>query len=559
VKENIVCFETSLDSVQVASVFQVCVKKRPLKRRVSGRNTDGRSPRRVNWPWLRLRASLLVLTMIAGVPAVSLVTSVATATPAAAVSDPSWWNGNCDANNHPGSYALGASYNGVKACGPGPFQGGYDYAVRFYSGAWGEYEWECVELVMRYMYQVYGIAPYSADAKDVVNNYGGTVLTKVANNGTSVPTPGDIVSQAATPSNSAGHTAIVTATSVDGNGNGTIAVMQQNSTSDGWDSISVSGRTLGSGVTGWLHKPSTTSVGTRLLGDVTGDGKADAVVKFSDSGLAMTAVSTGSSFQTPGSWAISQTVGANKYFLGDVNGDNKDDLLAFWNGPGQWYVSTSSGSGFWPETQWAMGQGIGSNRQFIADVNGDNKDDLVLFWASTGTWYVNLSNGSSFGSPVLWANGHGVGSLDQAVADFTGDGRADLGVYFSNGNWYVSTSGTNPPFGYNQWSAGHATDSNVRLAGDINGGGLADIAYYNTNGTWRGSISSGTGFYTPTTWALTQGADSTTQFLGDVNGDGKADEVTFVQSTGTWSVDISSGNGFYGPSSVWITGHGAES
>ncbi len=165
---------------------------------------------------------------------------------------PSWWSGNCDVNNHPGSYPLGASYNGVQACGPGPLQGGYDYLVHFYSGAWGEYEWECVELVMRYMYLVYGINPYSANGNTVVSNYPGSLLTKIPNNGTSLPAPGDIVSEAGTTSNPNGHTGVVTAVNVT-NGTGTVTIMEENATSTGWGSIPVSGNVLGSGVTGWLH------------------------------------------------------------------------------------------------------------------------------------------------------------------------------------------------------------------------------------------------------------------------------------------------------------------
>jgi CHAP domain-containing protein len=167
---------------------------------------------------------------------------------------PPWWNGNCDVNNHPGSYPLGASFNGVEACGPGPLQGGHDQLVRFFPGAWGEYEWECVELVMRYMYLVYGITPYSANGNTVVSNYGGSVLTKVSNNGSSLPSPGDIVSMAGTSSNPNGHTAVVTAVNVTG-GSGTVTIMEQNASSTGWGTISVSGNVLGSLVTGWLHNP----------------------------------------------------------------------------------------------------------------------------------------------------------------------------------------------------------------------------------------------------------------------------------------------------------------
>lgn len=63
--------------------------------------------------------------------AVAKVTPIVAGRVHSAAAAPPWWNGNCDVNNHPGSYLLGASSNGVEACGPGPNQGGYNYAVRF--------------------------------------------------------------------------------------------------------------------------------------------------------------------------------------------------------------------------------------------------------------------------------------------------------------------------------------------------------------------------------------------------------------------------------------------
>ena len=73
---------------------------------------------------------------------------------------------------YPGSHPLGASWHGLVACGPGPTQGGSDHLVSFFPGAWGELEWECVELSMRWMYLAWGVNPYPADGWDVVRNYG---------------------------------------------------------------------------------------------------------------------------------------------------------------------------------------------------------------------------------------------------------------------------------------------------------------------------------------------------------------------------------------------------
>ena len=83
---------------------------------------------------------------------------------------PPWWSGPCDDNHYPGSFPL-SSWDGLKACGPGPNRGGYDSVVEFFPGAWGEYEWECVELSMRWLYLEYGVRPYSANGSGVVWNY----------------------------------------------------------------------------------------------------------------------------------------------------------------------------------------------------------------------------------------------------------------------------------------------------------------------------------------------------------------------------------------------------
>ena len=179
---------------------------------------------------------------------------------------PSWWSGTCDSGNYPGAKALGASYRGVAVCGPRPgADGAPNRSVSFYPGAWGELEWQCVELSMRYLYLAYGVKPYGANGKDVVDNYtasAGGGLVKVANgvSGTA-PAPGDVISFGPTATSSLGHTGVVESVNVDGSGNGSIRILSQNDTSDGWRTIPVSGWSVngpatGLGtVTGWLHKP----------------------------------------------------------------------------------------------------------------------------------------------------------------------------------------------------------------------------------------------------------------------------------------------------------------
>jgi len=178
---------------------------------------------------------------------------------------PSWWSGNCDADNSPGSFPL-SSWDGLTACGPGANRGGWDRTVAFFPHAWGEYEWECVELSMRWLYLEYGVRPYPADGSQVVADYSradGGDLEKLANDGSSVPIPGDVLSME--PTWEEGHTAVVTATNVT-NGDGTIGILEQNM--DGGDGTNTLGviddvvqPDYGMPVTGWLQAPASTVSG----------------------------------------------------------------------------------------------------------------------------------------------------------------------------------------------------------------------------------------------------------------------------------------------------------
>ena len=217
-----------------------------------------------------LRAATIALSAAVFIGVLPGALVIATASPAS-VSEralPWWWNGQvCDAGAYSGSHPLPASYLGVQVCGPQPFafNGGDSFRIVQEgpdpANTFGEGEWQCVELVMRFMILVYGVTPYGANGDGVVDNYSpanGGGLVKYTNGTPGVaPLPGDVLSF--TDSISAGHAGVVTQSNVDANGNGSITMLSQNDTDDGWRTLAVTNWSV-AGFThhaarNWLHDP----------------------------------------------------------------------------------------------------------------------------------------------------------------------------------------------------------------------------------------------------------------------------------------------------------------
>ena len=175
------------------------------------------------------------------------------------VGEPPWWSGICDDNNYfPYTdihSTLLSTWLGVSACGPVPTT---DYAVQFFPGAWGEYEFECVELVMRFLYLEWGIKPWPGNANQIKNSPPSSIVFYP--NGTHAIVPGDIITENGSAQNSVGHTALITDVNLDDNGTGTIRILEQNASSAGHRRLSVENWQVkpdawcfGQTIQGWLH------------------------------------------------------------------------------------------------------------------------------------------------------------------------------------------------------------------------------------------------------------------------------------------------------------------
>jgi hypothetical protein len=305
-------------------------------------------------------------------------------------------------------------------------------------------------------------------------------------------------------------------------------------------------------------------------------------------------------------WANDFGTDSQRQLLGDVTGDGRDDAVAFYRyvSGGKWLVSRSNprdattdspGNGFVLVTAAPL-TGLGGNgllNAMLGDVDGDGDEDIVAIDLTTNHWYVAKSrwrNGSTgFDAPTVWAAGYGAGSTDQFLADVSGDGKADAVVY-SGGTWTVRASNGSGFLFPGNWRTGFGSGSSARFLGDATGDGTADAIVFNSsNGNWdvapscgelnapNNACSSGipTSFGTSSTWVQAFGNDPTypsTPLVGDVgggpggfSGDGRVDAVIYHgadpgdppndEPRFVWERATSTGTSFAKSAVTWKSGH----
>lgn len=228
------------------------IPRRPLRAATTAQVETER--RRCSKPAHTLR---LALTMVVAVT--WLLTNVASA---AAVKQ----GGLCDA--FAGATPLGGQYSDasvtVPACGPRPYNGGPQTRVYPYKGAPRFTDgYQCVEFSERFIYYKFGLgAPnISTNGDQIVGHYAaaypGKFVVEDASQ-TTAPAQGDVLSfsdVSTFASSSGGHTAVVQASNVDGSGNGSITIIEENSSPGGSRTLQVRGWQIKSSepYVKWLH------------------------------------------------------------------------------------------------------------------------------------------------------------------------------------------------------------------------------------------------------------------------------------------------------------------
>lgn len=184
---------------------------------------------------------------------------------------------------------------------------------------------------------------------------------------------------------------------------------------------------------GLAHTNFCNSSNTCLLGDISGDGRADAVSLGSGNNTATfgTVASgfTGLSTVSSGICALS----TDECHLADVDGDGRMDLVEVDRASSLPYVRVSVAQGSGTSTTFApqslASLGACRHQCDFADVDADGDEDLVDFYQPTGEVWVYTSNGTSFTNKRLWHDYFCWPGEVCRAADFTSDGRADIATF----------------------------------------------------------------------------------------------------------------------------------
>lgn len=334
--------------------------------------------------------------------------------------------------------------------------------------------WQCVELVNRFLTsEHFGPAIYG-NAKDLYANAPGSSYERHPNGSGYVPVAGDIIVLGG---GSYGHVVVVDA--VVGS---TVYAVEQNSSSTGRTAFTLSGSTLSRAYTmsviGVIHakansRPPGSGGGGSGSGyhyqpyaaDFNGDRRADIGLRDANTGKFF--IKHGPNFddQIDYQWAA----GAHyQPYAADFNGDGRADIGIRDPNNGKFYIKYGTGAGDEVSYQWA----VGSHYQpYAADFNGDGRADIGMRDPNNGKFYIKFGTGSADEISYQWALG---AQYQPYAADFNGDGRADIGMRDSTTGIFFIKFGTGAGEEKSYpWAAGSQYQP---FAADFNGDGIADIA-----------------------------------------------------------------------------------
>lgn len=230
-----------------------------------------------------------------------------------------------------------------------------------------------------------------------------------------------------------------------------------------------------------------TTPGTvRLVGDMTGDGRADAVLvrRMQPRGIwvAKSRVNQygveGFDFYTQ--WLDNTIAGDNGNLGADLDADGDMDVIGFFAGIPA-LAARSNATATLPLTAWGPPI-MGQQATLAADMTGDGAADLVLV-DTAGVRVVPATANRWFDTPAQWSTTPFHGTKKTLAADIDADGDADLIAVNDTDVQVMRSTGTG--FAAQEvWSATAFTGTRATLAADVDGDGDADLVAVDGNEIW---------------------------------------------------------------------------
>jgi SpoIID/LytB domain protein len=160
-------------------------------------------------------------------------------------------------------------------------------------------------------------------------------------------------------------------------------------------------RSTGSSFSGarWATYSPTDGWDVHLIGDFTGNGRADVASYYPSNGTWWVGRSlAGRSSFSVTQWARFRTrTGWDQHLVGDFTGNGRADIASYHPSNGTWWVSASDGSRFSSTDRWATYRTkTGWHPHLVGDANGDGKDDLLTYHPSNRSYWVTRSSGDGF-------------------------------------------------------------------------------------------------------------------------------------------------------------------
>jgi len=281
----------------------------------------------------------------------------------------------------------------------------------------------------------------------------------------------------------------------------------------------------------WTNNPYYGNRGT-FFADVTGDGRADAIVVNDESipfGRVVVRRSDGSQFLPNEEWTQEPFYGTIGTFFADVTGDGRADAIAV----NDWGITVrpSDGTKFLPPgPNWTSNPYYGNRGTFFADVTGDGRADAIVVNDESipfGRVVVRRSDGSQFLPNEEWTSEPYYGTRGTFFAEVTWDRQADAIVVNDSG--ITVRESTGEVFAGNvDWTSDLYDGTHGTFFANVDCGGADAIAVKDSGIFVR--LSSGSTFASPVAWTSDPFYGTRGTFFADVTGDHRADAIAVNNS-----------------------------